>query len=355
MTILVIPAAGLSTRYGLSRPKFLLQHPLGGSMLQHSITGLGDLENLGITSIRIITLKEFFNDLSVDELISQISTATGKPVIIDLLEKPTSSMVDTLMISLGKIESDESIIVKDCDNLVSFGNFESLPEGNFISYVDLSNFPNVVAHNKSFLKFGEAGTLSNIVEKRIVSSFINIGCIRFNSVSDFLSATIDSSLGREIYVSDVIRILLERGHVFNSLEASNYEDWGTFQEWLGFISTFSTCFVDIDGVVAINENPLGINGGWNNFTPIHENLQVLLEKQKSGRCKIVFTTARTEPYRKSLSRVLEDLGFRNFELIMNLPHAQRILINDFAQTNPYPSAISINIPRNANNLKDYLK
>jgi len=46
MTKLLIPAAGLSTRYGLERPKFLLQHPVGVSMLTYRFKNLASLELL---------------------------------------------------------------------------------------------------------------------------------------------------------------------------------------------------------------------------------------------------------------------------------------------------------------------
>jgi len=42
-------------------------------------------------------------------------------------------------------------------------------------------------------------------------------------------------------------------------------------------------------------------------------------------------------------------------LVMGLPHSQRILINDFAKSNPYPSAAAINMPRNKNDLKELLR
>lgn len=35
-------------------------------------------------------------------------------------------------------------------------------------------------------------------------------------------------------------------------------------------------------------------------------------------------------------------------------HTQRILINDFASTNSFPFAKGINIPRNSENLEEYL-
>jgi hypothetical protein len=81
---------------------------------------------------------------------------------------------------------------------------------------------------------------------------------------------------------------------------------------------------------------------------------VLLGKQETGKVKIVFTTSRSENYRNFVTNELLKSGFINFELITGLPHATRILINDFSKTNVFPSAQSINLPRNSKDLEDYL-
>ena len=39
-------------------------------------------------------------------------------------------------------------------------------------------------------------------------------------------------------------------------------------------------------------------------------------------------------------------------LIMGLNHSERVIVNDFSDSNPYPSCSAINIPRNCNNLKN---
>ena len=52
---------------------------------------------------------------------------------------------------------------------------------------------------------------------------------------------------------------------------------------------------------------------------------------------------------------LKNKGIAYDELVMGLPHSQRILINDFAKSNPYPSAAAINMPRNKNDLKELLR
>ena len=53
--------------------------------------------------------------------------------------------------------------------------------------------------------------------------------------------------------------------------------------------------------------------------------------------------------------MLNELGFESCELLMNIHHTRRVLINDFSNSNPYPSAIAININRDSDNLKEYLK
>jgi hypothetical protein len=52
--------------------------------------------------------------------------------------------------------------------------------------------------------------------------------------------------------------------------------------------------------------------------------------------------------------MLESLGFKDFSLIMGLKNCKRILINDFNNANPYPRAISINIPRDSDTLESFL-
>ena len=42
------------------------------------------------------------------------------------------------------------------------------------------------------------------------------------------------------------------------------------------------------------------------------------------------------------------------QLVMGLPHCKRVLVNDFARSNLYPSCEAINIPRNSETLEEYL-
>jgi hypothetical protein len=51
---------------------------------------------------------------------------------------------------------------------------------------------------------------------------------------------------------------------------------------------------------------------------------------------------------------LELLGLRIHALVMGCNHSTRFLVNDYAQSNPYPSAVAINVRRNANELQNLL-
>lgn len=352
MAILIIPAAGLSTRFGLDKPKFLLQSPHGRPMIAEALTGFSNLENSGITSIHVITQKSYLENLSLDALILEIQKVTSLPIHFTLLDGPTQSMVHTLRQILINLESDEEFIVKDCDNIVGLDFAKIKWHLNAICYVDLKNYPNIVAHNKSFLKINGSMILDDIIEKEIVSSFINVGCVKFGSASSFLSALSAYEGSGELFVSDIVRVLISRGEVFHAIKAETYEDWGTLSEWRSYCGRFATYFVDVDGVVSINTDPLKLIQNWQTFTPMEQNCSRLLQLQENGR--IVFTTSRHEDYRDSLQNQLKEIGFKDFDLLMGLPHARRVLINDFAPTNPYPSSVAINIPRNSDTLREYI-
>jgi hypothetical protein len=354
MTHLIIPAAGASSRYNFDRPKFLLNHPLGGTMIEHSIKGLGDLTSHGITEVIIVSLEKYFDDISSEKLETEISNEISIPVKIILLSEPTNSMVSTLVKAIEFLGMDLPIIIKDSDNLVEIPAGALMDDRNLICSLNIVDFPTVRADNKSFLKINSENILENIVEKRIISNQINVGCIKIKSSSDFLSCALELQGPNEIYVSDIVRTLLERGQQFFSVPVTNYEDWGTGTDWLNFTNKFKTLFVDIDGVVAVNENPLSRTGGWERFRPIEENCNALLKIMREGKCHLIFTTSRSEKYRTSLESELKNFGFQEFDLIMGLMHSKRVLINDFAATNPYPSAISINLERNSRNLGSYL-
>ena len=134
--------------------------------------------------------------------------------------------------------------------------------------------------------------------------------------------------------------------------ADGYDDWGTLTEWQEVQKKHRTYFVDVDGVLLKNCGQYGKVTWGNNRETIPENIATILQLQKEG-AQIIITTSRPESYRHGLEQILLEAGLKPCAILMGMHHAARVIINDFAPTNPYPSGIAISIPRNGH-IKDYL-
>jgi hypothetical protein len=294
--------------------------------------------------------------VNIDFLRSQLENATGLSVEFHFLDSATSSVVETLTRYLETLEKDVSVVIKDSDNLVNLDLRMFLEYENVLAYADLSDFPRVSAPSKSYLEIGSAGVVSNFIEKRVISSLFSVGVTKFARISDVLVAShsLRASQG-ELYVSDLVRSMMTNGIDFQATRVHHYEDWGTLDAWLEFVRSYKTLFLDIDVVVSLNSSRLSISNVWSQFKPIDENVEYLIELEKSGRVKLVFTTARSEEFREAVSTRLIELGFSPPQLVMGLFHSQRLLVNDFSSTNPNPSAVAVSIERDSRRLRDYIK
>ena len=245
---------------------------------------------------------------------------------------------------------DISFIIKDCDNSFKV-NVTSL-DNNFVSYCNLSNLKGSDVASKSYLQLDNMGIIANIVEKKVISDKFCCGGYYFKSSNEFLEySNIDSSNN---FVSDVVFNMILNGKTFVGMECSDYEDWGTIIEWQKYKNTFKTLFVDIDGTIVRNSSSY-LTPYIGETTELTDNINYLKELVSSGRVEIILTTSRPEEYRDITKKQLFELGLEYKELIMGLQHSKRIIINDFSNTNPYKSCEAINIPRDSDNLKQYLK
>jgi len=77
-------------------------------------------------------------------------------------------------------------------------------------------------------------------------------------------------------------------------------------------------------------------------------------KEQSRGCKLVFVTARKKKYEEYTNHILIEMGFVNYVLVMEANHSRRVLINDYANSNPFPSAVALNLKRDSDNLGDMI-
>ena len=149
-----------------------------------------------------------------------------------------------------------------------------------------------------------------------------------------------------IYVSHVFSYLIQK-QLINAeyIECSSFIDWGTLQDWRFEQEQYKTYIFDIDGVIVENVGPYGNKTWYNSITPITENLEIIKKLSDKGH-QIIFMTARNIKGLKLIQEMLDKSKIKYHQIITDCYHSQRIIINDYANTNPYPSCKSISIKRN---------
>jgi hypothetical protein len=329
------------------RPKWLLTMPDGALMFEKAISQL----NLNqFERVVLICLREHLDKyVSEENLIKILNGFEHKNIDLCILDQPTRSQSQTVVEAISRCSIAGAIYIKDCDNTFA-ANFHG---GNEISVLQLCEVGLIDAKNKSYVTVDSIGNVTNIVEKQVISNFFCCGGYGFESTEAFIQAYESIEQSSEIYISHVIYKMLLDGQKFGVERASNYIDWGTLREYRHYCKSFVTIFCDIDGVIFKNGSKFG-KVGWKT-EPISENLNKLFQLQQEGRLYLVITTSRPDSEMQYIKDRLSEYGIKGDKYVMGLPHSKRILINDYSATNPFPSAFSINIERDGENLSTMLE
>ena len=339
MFTLIIPVAGKSSRFPDMRPKWLLTMPDGKLMIEKSVEGI-DLSVF--TRVVIVCLGEHLSKYtSKESVISSFSNATGITPDIAVLDEPTSSQSETICKAIEVASINGAFFIKDCDNV-----FTCVPEPlNRVTTVDLNTVELIDAKNKSYVEVDSLGVISNIVEKQVISNQFCCGGYSFQDSDEFIKTYKNIKTDDEIYISHIIYKMLLDGHEFNMLSATNYLDWGTLREYRHYCKQHITLFCDVDGVLLKNGSKFSPNG-WKT-EGLEKNLRKIASLQEKGYLYLVLTSSRPESEIEYTKNELAKFDVKVDRCLFGLPHTRRYLINDFSPTNPYPSAVSINIERDS--------
>ena len=351
MNTLIIPCAGKSSRFPNMKPKYLLTHPDGMLMIEKALSSL----NTEIFDRIIITVVKYHEDRYEARLILEQVFSNNSKVEICMLDDFTSSASETICLTIEKMKIEGSIVIKDSDNAVGVkipSNIKNIIVGYSLkNHPDISNIP-----GKSFIVINEQNIILDIIEKQVVSDIICLGVYCFEKVTDFICSYQEmrkKNIQGEMFVSHIISYMIaKKGVIFENNFANSYDDWGTLSEWKEVQYKLRTYFVDVDGVIMKNSGKYGKVNWYNNHEYLEENIKSLLKLQNNG-AQIIITTSRPEECRKDLERLLFNVGLKPYAILMGLNHAARVIINDFAPTNPYPSGLAISLPRNSN-IENYL-
>lgn len=338
---IIIPAAGLSTRFPNMRPKYSLTDYSGQIMLARTIKPF-----IGKYKITIGILKEHEDKYKIKNL---LNFEFGDAVDVVILPNPTAGPADTVaqIIAIKPSFLDKEILIKDCD---SFFDHDYI-SGNYICVTKFTDNEIIRAPAaKSFVVSNDQNIVQNIVEKQIISDTFCVGGYKFQSGRSFYDAFQKlNQTNTEIYVSNVIQYCLAEGQTFITNIVKNYIDVGTAGEWFNFNNKVSI-FCDIDGtlVKAQARNTYNLPPD-----PLVNNIKVLKKLLDSGN-EIIFVTSRPESARNDTQTMLNNLGFDRCKLLMGLQNSKRIVINDYSSSNPYPRALAINISRNSDTIEDFI-
>ena len=343
---IIVPAAGLSTRFPNTKPKYLLYGYEHKMMIQKALEPWLDTD-YGIT---IGILKKHDDEHnSLGFLLHEF----GPRVRVVILDELTSGPADTVysIIQKANIDYSQKLFIKDCD---SFFKFDMPESDNFICTSNIADHEVLKKlGSKSFVIKNEQGIVTEIIEKRVVSDTFCVGGYGFESVKSYCDSFEKLvANNREIFVSDVIASQLQERHIFANVNVREYTDVGTQEDWNEY-NDKPVIFCDIDGTIIESQGRVGGNSFYSPVKPMAKTVERLLQLQKKG-AQFVFTTARPKEIERQTHNLLTSLGFRNYELVIGLQNSARILINDFNDANPYPRATAINVERDKDEVWKYL-
>lgn len=350
MVTLFLSAAGRSSRFS-GKPKWLLTCPNGNLMIQESLSGL-DMVN--VDKIVLIFLKEHIDKYCNSNIDDIYSLFDYKNIHIKVFDRLPDSLASAICQVIDEYNITGPIFIKDCDNHFR----HKIESGNAVCSLSVDN-NNVVEsiHNKSFIEYNNINQIVSICEKKIISNHICVGGYGFESAELFVDTfkkCQEAPIHRgELFVSHVILKCMLDGALFFVKKVSGYIDWGTQKEWDRYVSEYKTLFVDIDGTLVHNSGQF-FSPKWGETDALIENCEIIRDLYKSGKVQIILTTSRKESFKEATIQQLEQLDIPYHQIVFGLFHAKRVLINDYADSNKYPSAIAINLKRNSLDLEKLL-
>ncbi len=345
MRSLILPVAGKSSRFPNLKPKWLSTHPSGSLMITESIKGL----NLDFFDcVYLVCLREHESKYKFSKGIKkEFSKLNIKKFKITYLNKPTDSQPETIFKAIIREKIKGFFCSKDCDNYFEV----TVPEDNFVSTSNLNDHSLLNPCNKSYVSCDENLNINNIVEKQVISSDFCTGCYGFKEAREFAKYYKKIKHYEDLYVSHVIYKMILEGENFKTKETCNFVDWGTIKDWNSFKSNYKCIFIDLDGTLVKN-SAQHFPPYWGETKGLEENIKKINELYDSGKSQIIITTSRKKESKEKTLKQLKKLKIKYHRIIFDLLHCKRYIINDYANSNPYPSCEAINIKRNDSNLGD---
>ena len=350
MKNLIVTAAGLSSRFEGLKPKWMLTHPKGNWMIVEALKNL-DFDN--IDKVYLVFLQEHIEKYNcrgaIDMCLDELGISDKAEVV--LLDERTDNQPHTVYEAIRKANIQGQVIIKEVDNRFKY----DVQDGNFMCYYDLNKTTSINPSNKSYITIDDEGYISSLVEKKVISSTFGCGSYSFENSEDYCEYFEKLSKDtKNLFLSDIIKGMINGGIKFKPVLVSDYIDWGTKEDWFNYVRQYKTLFVDIDGTL-VKSSGKYTPPYWGETDGIRENIDFLNKLYDTGKVYIILTTARPSSAKDVTIKQMETEGVKYDNIIFDLFHANRTLINDYGTSNPYPTCDAVNIVRNSNELERFLK
>ena len=217
---LIVPAAADTTNSQIMPYVFSLDQS-GIMICIRSVLGL----NLNaFDKIYFTILRKHVDQFCLDEIFSlQFKRLGIKNARLVILENSTKSQTETVYKTLIQERIGGGIYVKDAD-----GYFESkIRKENSVALYSLDQLKMVDPRHKSYVSVDDNFYITNIIERKVISEYFNVGGVCFEDSRDFLDYYLNiSTLTKTFCMSHLIYKMLLDNHKFRPVIAGNYIDWG---------------------------------------------------------------------------------------------------------------------------------
>jgi len=205
---IVIPMAGLGSRFskaGYDMPKPLLDVH-GSPMIEVVIK---NLQPSCPHRYIFICQKEHLKEYALAERLKEMADN----VEVIAIDSVTEGAACTVLLAEHFIDNDNPLMIANCDQYVTISMDDylgSMRDGNFDGYI-----MTMTAHDPkwSYIGFDDDERITEVVEKKVVSSEATVGIYNYKRGADFVSAaramiTVDDRVNGEFYVAPAYNYMI---------------------------------------------------------------------------------------------------------------------------------------------------
>jgi capsule biosynthesis phosphatase len=315
---IIVPIGGLGTRFkesGYTTPKPLIK-ALGKEIIRWVIDSLPENANIFIAYNKDLENYNFLNFLH-----DYYPNVSGFP-----LEHETCGSAETVKICVDKYfkNKNEPFISVDCDSFVSDQSVYDCYGKNavvcFESDTDIY----------SFYKTDPGGYISEVAEKRAISTSAACGIYSFESTVDYLQCYNTVHETKEYYMSTIVSQMIKKKFIVWMFDKKHFNCLGTPVQLRCFcnnvpkipcsnvsttrIGQLRICF-DLDNTLV---TPPVVERDYSTCQPIVKYIDFCNYLKKIGHTIIIHTARRMKTHGGNVGKVTRDIGRITFDTLDRL-------------------------------------